>query len=105
MGVSALVKFQTWQFIARFATGFDGELSAEILALHGRPATRRAGIRGVGGVGIRDSTCSHDSLVWPDWRGIAYVAGICMKALFTLIPTISAYRNRHTLSHHKDAPQ
>lgn len=32
--------------------------------------------------------------------GVAYVAGMTMKALFTLIPTVSAYRTRHTLSHH-----
>lgn len=32
--------------------------------------------------------------------GVAYVAGMAMKALFTLIPTVSAYRTRHTLSHH-----
>jgi O-antigen/teichoic acid export membrane protein len=37
--------------------------------------------------------------------GIAYVAGMCMKALFSLIPTLSAYRNRHTLTYHADAPR
>jgi O-antigen/teichoic acid export membrane protein len=37
--------------------------------------------------------------------GIAYVAGMCLKALFMLIPTLSAYRNRQTLSHHEDTPQ
>jgi O-antigen/teichoic acid export membrane protein len=30
--------------------------------------------------------------------GIAYVAGMCMKALFTLAPTIGSYRNRQSLS-------
>lgn len=32
--------------------------------------------------------------------GIAYVAGMVMKALFSLIPTLGAYRRRHGLSHH-----
>lgn len=35
--------------------------------------------------------------------GYAYVAGICMKALFTFIPTVAAYRARHLISHHEDA--
>lgn len=30
--------------------------------------------------------------------GIAYMAGICLKALFTLIPTVSSYRTRHRLA-------
>ncbi|MCC2603174.1 lipopolysaccharide biosynthesis protein [Sphingopyxis yananensis] len=34
--------------------------------------------------------------------GIAYVCGMCLKAFFTFIPTLSAYRHRHTLSHSKD---
>ncbi|MGC4252735.1 MAG: lipopolysaccharide biosynthesis protein [Sphingobium sp.] len=34
--------------------------------------------------------------------GIAYVAGMCMKALFTLAPTLSAYFNRQSLSHHHE---
>lgn len=37
--------------------------------------------------------------------GIAYAASMFMKALFTLIPTLSAYRNRHSLSHDEDKPQ
>lgn len=32
--------------------------------------------------------------------GIAYVGGMGMKALFTLIPTLTAYRGREALSHH-----
>lgn len=36
--------------------------------------------------------------------GIAYVAGMCMKALFTSIPTAAAYRGRAALSHHEEAP-
>lgn len=32
--------------------------------------------------------------------GIAYVGGMCMKALFTLVPTVTAYRRRASLSHH-----
>ncbi|MXP25415.1 oligosaccharide flippase family protein [Altererythrobacter indicus] len=31
--------------------------------------------------------------------GFAYIVGICLKTLFMLIPTIWAYRKRHTLSH------
>lgn len=31
--------------------------------------------------------------------GLAYVAGVCLKAVFMLIPTLSAYRGRATLSH------
>ncbi|TCM36044.1 lipopolysaccharide biosynthesis protein [Novosphingobium sp. ST904] len=31
--------------------------------------------------------------------GLAYVAGVCLKALFMLIPTVWAYRERHRLSH------
>lgn len=31
--------------------------------------------------------------------GIAYVVGMALKALFTLVPTLSAYRDRNTLSH------
>ncbi|MEE8662282.1 MAG: lipopolysaccharide biosynthesis protein [Acetobacter sp.] len=31
--------------------------------------------------------------------GFAYVAGMCMKALFSFIPTFSAWRHRHTLTH------
>ena len=37
--------------------------------------------------------------------GFAYVAGMGMKALFTLIPTMTAYRNRSTLSHHPESPR
>jgi len=38
---------------------------------------------------------------------IAYVGGQCFEALFTLVPTIAAYRNRHTLSFYtpEDVPQ
>lgn len=32
--------------------------------------------------------------------GVAYVAGMGMKALFTSIPTLAAYRERASLSHH-----
>lgn len=35
--------------------------------------------------------------------GIAYVVGMGMKALFTLIPTITAYRGRASLRHHGEA--
>lgn len=35
--------------------------------------------------------------------GIAYVCGMCMKALFTLIPTMTAYHGRASLSHHGEA--
>jgi O-antigen/teichoic acid export membrane protein len=35
--------------------------------------------------------------------GIAYVGGMGMKALFTLIPTLTAYRARASLSHHHEA--
>ncbi len=36
--------------------------------------------------------------------GIAYVGGMCMKALFTLVPTLTAYRGRASLIHHDEAP-
>ncbi len=37
---------------------------------------------------------------------IAYFGGQCLEAIFTLVPTLAAYRNRHTLSHYAvgDAP-
>ena len=35
--------------------------------------------------------------------GFAYVAGMFMKALFALIPTVSSYNKRHLLSHHEEA--
>lgn len=31
--------------------------------------------------------------------GLAYVAGVCLKALFMFMPTLWAYRARGTLSH------
>jgi len=34
--------------------------------------------------------------------GIAYVGGMGMKALFTLVPTMTAYRGRASLSHHRE---
>lgn len=38
--------------------------------------------------------------------GIAYVLGMCLKALFTLVPTVTAYRHRATLVHHaEEVPQ
>lgn len=33
--------------------------------------------------------------------GLAYVAGVCLRALLELLPTLSAYRHRHRLSHAK----
>ena len=35
--------------------------------------------------------------------GFAYVAGMFMKALFALIPTVASYNKRHLLSHHEEA--
>ncbi|BAV63732.1 lipopolysaccharide biosynthesis protein [Sphingobium cloacae] len=34
--------------------------------------------------------------------GIAYVGGMILKALFTLVPTVAAYRGRASLSHHEE---
>ncbi len=31
--------------------------------------------------------------------GLAYVAGVCLKTAFMLVPTLSAYRGRHALPH------
>jgi O-antigen/teichoic acid export membrane protein len=35
--------------------------------------------------------------------GLAYVAGVCLKTLFMLVPTALAYRTRHGLSHETPA--
>ncbi|MFT4053824.1 MAG: lipopolysaccharide biosynthesis protein [Novosphingobium sp.] len=35
--------------------------------------------------------------------GLAYVVGVCLKALFMLVPTVSAYRIRHTLTYGMEA--
>lgn len=36
--------------------------------------------------------------------GVAYVGGMALKALFMLIPTLTAYRRRAALSHHDEEP-